>query len=254
MLCPTEFGSFVLRKFVALKGSSDILFRRLCRLCPTKDQPRTTPLRPSEKVQRCRLGSDRAIPGAVKAFYLVVLVAAVAGCGAIPNRYAPERLSVANQPKDAGTVILSAGAAEHCSQAATFLRVKEAGASYHGVSDVAMLGVDASVAKSDFDGHHGLLHVFTVPAGSYYLAPWLARPSANPIQVPKAEFSVASGEVVYLGEYFLTTACSLSNAAAFRDQAERDLALLRQKNPQFVGVPITKRIAAFTGYAVKRDR
>jgi hypothetical protein len=132
--------------------------------------------------------------------------------------------------------------------------VKEVGASYHGVSDVALLGVDNFSAKSDFDGHHGLLHVFTVPAGNYYLAPWLARPSANPIQIPKAEFSVASGEVVYLGEYFLTTACSLNTAATLRDRAERDLALLRQKNPQFVGVPITKRIAAFTGYAVQRDR
>jgi hypothetical protein len=190
----------------------------------------------------------------VKAFYLAVLVAAVSGCGAIPNRYAPERLSLANQPKDVGTVILSAGAAERCAQAVTILKVKEASASYHSVSDVAMLSVDNYSVKSDFDGHHGLLHVFTVPAGSYYLAPWLARPFTKSIQIPKAEFSVASGEVVYLGEYFLTTACSWSTVAAFRDQAERDLALLRQKNPQFVGVPITKRIAAYTGYAVLRDR
>jgi hypothetical protein len=72
----------------------------------------------------------------------------------------------------------------------------------------------------------------------------------KPVRVQKAEFTVGAGEVVYLGEYFMPVSCVWNPSVEWRDQQERDLKLLGQKNPALASRAVTKRIGAFTGYAV----
>ena len=69
-----------------------------------------------------------------------------------------------------------------------------------------------------------------------------------------APLALKAGEVVYLGEYWVAVSCALNTKSEFRDQEARDMALLKQKNPAFANVKISKRIAAFTGYAVSSDK
>lgn len=63
----------------------------------------------------------------------------------------------------------------------------------------------------------------------------------------RADFRVDAGEVVYLGEYFLTSACGASNSGAFRDASARDLGLLGQKNAALAQSSIKRRVLAATG-------
>jgi len=110
--------------------------------------------------------------------------------------------------------------------------------------------VDASTVRSDFTDHQGNVHAVVLPAGKYYLAAWMANPYMNPVRIPKAEFSVAPGEMVYLGEYFSSTGSNGAALGIFRDQHERDLKIVAQKNPELARASIVTRIAEFNGWAV----
>jgi hypothetical protein len=122
--------------------------------------------------------------------------------------------------------------------------------SLHGGKDIALLSVDGYAVKSDFADHHGNLHAVKLAPGRYYVAAWIANPYVKPVRVQKAEFTVGAGEVVYLGEYFMPVSCVWNPSVEWRDQQERDLKLLVQKNPALASRAVTKRIGAFTGYAV----
>jgi hypothetical protein len=87
-----------------------------------------------------------------------------------------------------------------------------------------------------------------VKPGNYQIYQATRNIYYQPIQVPKAEILVRAGEVVYIGEYYMTESCGTSTAGIFRDNEARDIALLQKLNPDFLGVLITKRIATFNGY------
>ena len=177
-----------------------------------------------------------------------------AGCGTLGNRLGPEKIEAADFAADSALVVLSAGAPERCMQAATFLRIYPSGAPLTLTSVITSFNVDGYAVQSDFTTHQGSLSVLKLKPGSYYLAPGIANPNVRPVRTPKADFSVAAGEVVYLGEYWVAVSCALNTKSEFRDQEARDMALLKQKNPAFANVKISKRVAAFTGYAVSSDK
>jgi hypothetical protein len=186
---------------------------------------------------------------------LILLCAAlVGGCGALGNRLGPEKLSVAEVPADAAVVILSAGAPENCMQAATFLHIYPADVVFSLRTVITSFNVDGYAVQSDFPTHQGSLSVLQLKPGTYALVPVTASPNVKAVKVPKAEFSIAAGEYLYLGEFWMPRACALQTTMVFRDQEERDMALLKQKNPAFANVKITKRIARFTGYALGGDK
>ncbi|HKS54184.1 MAG TPA: hypothetical protein VJS12_02800 [Steroidobacteraceae bacterium] len=176
-------------------------------------------------------------------------LAALSGCGTLQNRNGAEMLTAADVTGDAAFVVLSAGAPEKCFATSTFLKLKAATEPYGG-KDIALLSVDGYSVKSDFADHHGNLHAVKLAPGQYYVAAWIANPYVTAVRVKKAEFTVGAGEVVYLGEYFMPVSCVWNPSVEWRDQQERDLKLLALKNPALAGRTITKRIAAFTGYAV----
>lgn len=185
-------------------------------------------------------------------FFLLLL--ALAGCGALGNRLGPEKLSLADLPKDAAVVIISAGAAERCMQAATFLHVYPADKPFTLLTVITSFNVDGYAVQSDFPTHQGSLSVLQLKPGRYSLVPVMANPNVTPVKTPKADITLEPGEIVYLGEYWMSTACAFSTLSGFRNQEERDMALLKQKNPAFANVKITKRIARFTGYAAGGDK
>jgi len=185
--------------------------------------------------------------------WFAAILVFVAGCAAFGNRLGPEKLSIAEVPADAAVVILSAGAPERCVQHATFLNIWPADVPFLLTNVITSFNVDGYAVQSDFPTHQGSLSVLKLKPGTYALVPMTASFTTKAVVTPKAEFSVAPGEYVYLGEFWMLQACALSTRMQFRDQEARDMALLKQKNPAFGNVEITKRIVKFTGWATGRD-
>jgi len=186
--------------------------------------------------------------GVVSTALIVVLV----GCAVVANRYAPQKIDGAALSEGSGIILISTGAPEACNRAATFLTLQPTSASY-GEEVLARLPVDFSGVKSDFPDHQGSLSALALKAGNYRVYPALGgRYLAT--KVPEAQFAVSSGEIVYLGEYFIQVPCTTGNVSTFRDRQERDLALLRQMNPNLASMAIRKRILRFTGYIIGDEK
>jgi hypothetical protein len=174
-----------------------------------------------------------------------------AGCGTLSNYYDPAKISESQLMAKSGIVILSAGAPEHCMSIAMFLKVLPETINYYG-TPAASLPVDVYTVKSDFKDHHGSLHAVSLPAGNYYLAPVISNPNVRAVKLQIAKFSVAAGEVVYLGEYFMPVACVFNPRVEFRDQQKRDLELLALKNPQLAKSKIVVRPPTLSEYNFQR--
>ena len=149
--------------------------------------------------------------------------------------------------QDSGIVVVSTGGVESCGTTATALYFQPKGSAY---SDAPVAGpnINWGAYKSDYSDRRGAMNVFQLKAGEYQV---FARTiDANMVgkQIPKAEFSLSSGEILYLGEYYVSTPCSVLFHGEFRDQEERDFAILRQERPDLVSKPHSKTIPVFNGY------
>ncbi|RZZ86361.1 hypothetical protein [Pseudoxanthomonas winnipegensis] len=180
---------------------------------------------------------------------IVSMLVLLTSCATLDNRYDPAKLSVGGVAPGSGVVVLSTGAQERCISASTFLKVAPAQSPYY-VTGIALLPVDSYALKSDFPDHQGNVHALALPAGKYYLAPWVANPMLKAVKIPKAEFSVNAGEVVYLGEYFMPVACSWSTQSKFFNRFNRDIDLITAKNPSIDRSKVVVRIGGFTGLAI----
>lgn len=177
-----------------------------------------------------------------------LLASVLAGCAAFTNFNAPEKAK-ATPPAGSGIIILSTGAKERCFTAATELMIMSVSA--RSALDIAAGAmVDNYSVKSDFSDHQGNVHVIALPAGEYLLYPNVLNPMLVSTQTPKAEFEVKAGETAYIGEFYMTKACSWSNIMDFRDEFDRDMTMVRARNPAFADVKVEKRIARFTGFVV----
>lgn len=179
------------------------------------------------------------LPTLAAALVTSVLLAA---CGSQPNA-----ASVASIPSGAfasdrsGVVILSTGAPETCVSLVTFLKVFDA-ATRKQVDSVPLIPVDAYTNKSEFSTHHGQVSALALPAGEYYVSPWVANPYVTPVKTPAYAFKVNAGETVYIGELFMPRACGLSTTLQVNDRYERDLKLATEKNPLVAQRAATKRL------------
>jgi hypothetical protein len=93
---------------------------------------------------------------------------------------------------------------------------------------------------SDFQEYHGNVSALQLPAGTYYLSPWM-RIGENRI-TPTFVFDVRAGETTYAGELFMTSACTLETYFVLRDQYDRDISVARKKNPAIDTRPMVKRL------------
>jgi hypothetical protein len=179
---------------------------------------------------------------------LLPLVTALilSACGTLKSPYAPERMSAATPPAGSALIVFSTGAPRKCVSESTFLKLLPEGASERD-KEIARVSVDAWVVKSDFTDHQGTLQVIAVPAGNYYFTPSVDSTVIRTVLQPKATFSVAAGETVYLGEYDMLEACTLSALYEVHDQMTRDMALLKRKDPRFDTSKVTKRLMVLSG-------
>ncbi|WP_420471376.1 hypothetical protein [Brevundimonas sp. FT23042] len=175
----------------------------------------------------------------------------LASCGTFSNHLSPDRITELNQ--STGYVILSAGAPDRCFEVSTALYMAPRGARYMAET-VAMTPVDSYIYKSDYTDHHGKLSVLNLTPGRYQFYPVTLNPYVSPRSVPSFEFTVAAGEVVYLGEFFMFQSCALSTHFEVTNRESRDLPLLRQMNPIFETRPIITRIAKPDRMIVGGDR
>ncbi len=175
-------------------------------------------------------------------FSLLILMLALSACGTVSNRYSAEKLDVSDTNADQGIIILSTGAAKRCISTATFLSLKS-----NGSGEIALFNVDGYAVKSDFTEHQGSLHTLILPEGEYFLSPWIANPYVVSKSKPVFKFQLNSGEILYLGEYYMPVACKFNNVSVFRDQYGRDMSLLKTKNPALVTDKVIKRMPEFVG-------
>lgn len=87
---------------------------------------------------------------------------------------------------------------------------------------------------SDYPGHYGTLNVLRVRAGNHEV---FAKGGGT----VEADFTIAPGETLYLGEIELTETC-MGGRVRINDEYERDFQLLQQRNPELAQQPITRRI------------
>lgn len=153
--------------------------------------------------------------------------------------------------KDEGYVVISTGT-NYVDQfgAGVFLTIAPATAKYMQ-DELALLAVGSQVLKSDFSDHFGLLHAVKLKAGAYqyYQANLDLRRYA--ISVPNARFQVVAGQVTYLGEFFYTMSLKTRDRSDMRDNEQRDMSLLLQKNPGLAALPRIKNVVQYSGYVLK---
>lgn len=177
---------------------------------------------------------------------VAAMILFLGGCGTMANRMAPELLTSLSPTE--GRVVLSGGAAGRCISFSTFLTTSPYGSEYTR-DQVALFPIDAYLVDSDFTDQFGVLSVKSLPPGRYQIAPWLANGAFTPLRVPRYVFDVRAGETVYIGSFQMWRSCSTSTEGEFVDYSERDLAMLRERNPLFENEPITTRIAVPDGLA-----
>jgi hypothetical protein len=164
----------------------------------------------------------------------LLLLTLLTGCGTQTNRHRPELLTPETFSGDKGVVLLSAGAPRGNPITAIFLQLFTDGDTSR---PLGVFGVDSAYIKSDFTTHHGFLHAVVLSPGRYHFEPFLAHPAYIPTYVPKFEFSVAAGEITYLGEYHLVSfqrsgIDEVEIGGEFSDQSARDLPLFAARNPR----------------------
>jgi hypothetical protein len=192
----------------------------------------------------------------------------LAACGTIPNGRGPERISSADMSGQNAIVLMSTSIPANCGfgSFAMQLAVFHADTEYHpppqGLAQLAVdlarnqpqmvtaVFLDNRYIKSDFADHPGNLNAIVLAPGSYYFAPTVIG-NVKPEQIPKYDFAVSPGEVVYMGQFtLLEDNCRGSGRAKFLDEQQRDLQLLAQKNPELARANIVKRIPVESGMAV----
>ncbi len=171
---------------------------------------------------------------------VLALIISLTSCGLYSKKYSPESFDFNKLKNTDGIIIISTGAREKCYSFATEISLIKKGEPYidKGIyssynTGVASLNIDAYVYESDYSDHQGILHVLTIPAGEYYIAPRILNPYVSPSKVDKLYFSVRSREISYLGEFFLDASCGVSTKYGVRDKYARDRKLLEKLNPKF---------------------
>lgn len=191
---------------------------------------------------------NRTLKFLIKGAASLIIVGSLVACSTMSNRFSPNRITSAQiEDQTNGIVIISTGADEKCISFATFLGLHNKGARYHDVK--AQIPVDVYALKSDQVGTFGFINAFVLPAGSYYLSPWLSNPRFVAKRSPRYDFDVAAGEITYLGQYHQPGRCVVGEGQ-ITDQWHRDREMIAERNP-YIDVARTKtRLLRYSGDAV----
>jgi hypothetical protein len=144
-----------------------------------------------------------------------------------------------------GMVVFSTGLPEQCTWGPFInLRFK----STNGTSTFAQ--INNPILTSDFADHFGIVNALALPPGYYDIFPE-PQYGMRLDRIAHAFVRVDAGAIIYIGEYFDSAPCkSLGDAtwpvdSHFYDKFDRDVAVLKAKNPAFGKATIEKRVVHF---------
>jgi hypothetical protein len=145
-----------------------------------------------------------------------------------------------------GIVLFSTGAPAPCQPLATNLVVEASKGDREGrrsARRVRALPVNNFTYQSDFADHHGFVLAFNLRPGRYELGHFVFNLVFAVSGQPLATFEVEPGQIVYMGQLFMTLSCSASGIRyEVRDARMRDVAAAIEQNPAFDGPEIITRL------------
>lgn len=173
-------------------------------------------------------------------FFAAALPLALAACAVYKNENGAERIAYVPGDTSSGIAILSTGAPHSCAMGGSALRLMRRG--FDEVFTPPYLPVDDPAVRSDYTDHFGFLYVLRLPPGKYFL---ISRPldsSLTSTRSDRFDFSIAAGEIAYLGEFHTDSPCDSLSQGRFTDRWERDAALLATKNPALSHAEVQSRV------------
>lgn len=170
---------------------------------------------------------------------------ALAGCNSVfANPTSVARLDVQQRQNAAtsATVILSAGVREVCFSSYPVmidLISEETGQALHFTANNEFM-------KPQLDENHGFVHAANVAPGRYFLTldVWAKRTTSAPV----ASLTLAPGDLVYIGEFFLDSGCAgfgNEDTVLIRNKSQRDLAKAAELNPAIDPAKVEVRVLTF---------
>jgi len=163
------------------------------------------------------------------------LLTLIAGCKTYDYAI-PTNVSEMGSQSDNALVILSTGADKPSISAAQNLLF----VSVETGNIVVGLPIDNSFLESHFEDHMGFVHAVSLPEGKYQVRLEVLNiylPTSHPDVLPK--FEVKAGEMVYLGELYLTH--NIKHYEIRNEQA-RDIAMIRKMNPDLDTAAVETRL------------
>jgi len=151
-------------------------------------------------------------------------------------------------------ILVSGGSDSSCAGNPASIRILADGdRSHFSVKGIA--GFNSPLDTSMYKDHQGVLTAMRLEPGHYYATLWPFSALVVPVTAWRADFTVAAGEVVYLGEIYNKGGCDITGmddrgrlklpaTVSFNDQFQRDMAVLSARNPDLARASVRKRILA----------
>lgn len=141
-------------------------------------------------------------------------------------------------PAGQGLVVFSTGSGKTSIGSGTALDLRAAGSRSPYKGGLA-INIDFARESSDFQDEHGNVRMVALEPGDYCLYPFVRDPffygyGSKP---PEFAFRVRAGVMSYLGSIFLA-----DGSLSVRDRRDRDLALVRAKNPGLNDVAVEQQL------------
>jgi hypothetical protein len=179
----------------------------------------------------------------------------LAGCNSMfgnPTSVARLDVQQRSNPATSATIILSAGVREVCFSSypvmVDLVGMETGKPLFHFTANNEFI-------KPQLDENHGFVHAANVPPGKYYLTldVWAKQMTSAPV----AYLTLAPGDLVYLGEFFIDSGCAgfgNRDAVVIRDRSQRDLAKAAELNPTIDPAKVEVRVLRFVGQTGEPSR
>ena len=180
--------------------------------------------------------------GIATAAGVALAAATLSGCAAMDWGSHLAAFKYTQDDRNDAVVLVAGGSREYCGPNPTSIRILAQG-DHSPMTAKGITGFNSALDTSMYKDHQGVLAAMRLPPGNYYAILWpFNAVNFVPTTVPHANFTVKAGEVVYLGEMYLENGCDLKNRVSYRDEFDRDMAILKTANSALAHAPIQKRI------------
>ncbi|WP_217638675.1 hypothetical protein [Nitrosospira multiformis] len=173
------------------------------------------------------------------------------GCAVWSNQTGVTKIPAdALDTKKTGVVILSTAAMQPCWDEIALAELYDS--SNKGVGWLGKrVMMNHGSFISDFKTHYGTVSGLELKPGKYYFKPQISPTDYLSLGTKKefdpVGFEVNAGEMVYIGELFLTNNCKRDSQLEVRDQYERDIEVAAKQNPSLIKQKPVKRLMELRG-------